>query len=239
MEAIRNGGALSRHYSPVYSGNPTNKTPQEAWADVGGDVTQLYGAGARKFELFNEPNLPEEGFGVVWHSGDDFGRWLSEFISIMKWACPKAQLYYPGLSPGVPWTNQFEFTNDAWPHVKDQVHGFCMHTYTGVVDDVVVAVNEIYQQVIQTQEFMTWKHPIIVSECSVNRDNEAMTDDELYRYKAAVYYELEKRLAQVSGIEGCVWYISKWEPPPEQEKDKENWVGTILPDEYLVLRGGL
>jgi hypothetical protein len=214
------------------------KTPRQAWEDVGGDVVQLYNSGARKFELFNEPNLPQEGLGVVWQDGEEFGLWLNGFITIMLEHCPEALPYYPGLSPGTPWVNQFAFTNEAWPHVKDRVYGFCMHAYTGILNDVKAAAQDIYDQVIGTQAYMTWKHPILVSECSVNRGSSELTDNELYRYKASVYYELEKLLADVPGIEACVWFISLWDPPPEKVADKENWVGTSLPDEYLILRNG-
>ncbi|RMG97121.1 MAG: hypothetical protein D6706_09110, partial [Chloroflexi bacterium] len=70
-------------------------SPAEAWADVRDGVTALYNRGARRFELHNEPNLLQEGMGVVWSNGREFADWMAEFISIMKSNCQQAKRFTP------------------------------------------------------------------------------------------------------------------------------------------------
>lgn len=204
-------------------------TPQEVWNFVRGDVLRFYNQGARKFELFNEPNLRQEGLGVVWQNGAEFGRFLQTFISLMRPECPDAQLYYPGLSPGLPWTSQFAFTDAALPLVRDHLYGLCMHAYSGTVNHVETAVSDITSQVKGFQQRYTLDKPLVVSECSVNR---AANGD----YKAAVYAKVETALKTIPGIEALVYFISHWEAPPDQATHGESWLGTNLPDAYKRLK---
>ncbi|MBP8055071.1 MAG: hypothetical protein KA314_04485 [Chloroflexi bacterium] len=194
------------------------KTPAEAWEDVWEGVTRFYAKGARKFELHNEPNLTEEGWGLVWNTSAELGAWLREFAIIMRQACPQAQLYFPGMSPGVPWTNQFQVTNGAWPVCKDLMSGFCLHAYTGIMNDEVAAANEIINQVKEAQKYLNLQVPLVVSEASVNRGASAA-------YKATVYKRVEAGLRGVPGIEAVCWYISSWQQvPPEQAPHQEDWL---------------
>ncbi len=67
---------------------PSDKTkwsPQEVWDYVKAGVLRFYSLGARKFELHNEPNLPQEGLGYSWKNGDEFGRWLAAFATTAVW----------------------------------------------------------------------------------------------------------------------------------------------------------
>ncbi len=193
------------------------KTPAEAWEDVKDGVLRFYQKGARRFEVHNEPNLAEEGAGMVWANGEELGNWLLGFALIIRQACPLAKLYFPGMSPGVPWTNQFVWTNTAWPLCQNLMSGFCLHAYTGVADNEVAAANEIISQVKEAQKYLKLQLPLIISEASVNRAAPAA-------YKAAVYKRVEAGLRGVAGIEGICWYIASWEQaPPEQVGHQESW----------------
>lgn len=203
-------------------------TPEKMWNAVKQDTLRFYNQGARKFELHNEPNLPDEGMGYVWQNGNEFGRWLAQLAQLIKADAPETELYYPGLSPGVPWTNQFEFTDAAWPHVADLMHGICQHAYTGTTNNVSKAVNDIIDQVTGFQKRYALERPLVISECSVNRAAPA-------NYKAQVYRNIEQELANMPGIEALVYFISHWEAPPEQAAHQEAWMGTDLLSQYKRL----
>ncbi|MCA9898596.1 MAG: hypothetical protein KDE46_02265 [Caldilineaceae bacterium] len=210
----------------------TYRSPAEAWMEVRDGVMRFYNQGARRFEFLNETNLSIEGFGICWQNGDDFGRWLSDFISYAKGAAPEMKVYFPGMSPGVPWTNQFAFTDKAWPHVASLCDGVCLHAYTGITDNVAAAVADIVAQVKEAQAYKWLDRPLIVSESSVNRAPEGVPNSQIAAYKAAVYRGIEKELAKVPGIEAVVWFVSHWQPPVEQEAHKESWFDLGLAEVY-------
>lgn len=204
------------------------KTPAEAWNDVKDGVLRFYNKGARRFELHNEPNLAQEGWGMVWSNPDELGAWLREWAVIIRQACPLAKLYFPGLSPGVPWTNQFAISVRAWASCKDLMNGFAMHAYTGIADDQIAAANEIVSQVKELQKHLNLQVPLVVSEASVNR---AATPS----YKARVYKRIEASLRGVPGIEAVCWYISSWEQvPADQAPHQESWAAHGIGDAYAA-----
>lgn len=194
------------------------KTPQQAWNDdIRDGVLRFYNLGARDFEVLNEPNLPNEGAYLVWDE-NDFGDWLRELCLIIRSNCPGARLYFPGMSPGVPFSSQFTWTNKAWPKVKDLCYGFCLHSYSGITDNATNAINDIVNQVKESQSYLNLQVPLIVSESSVNR---AATPT----YKAQVYKGVENQLKSVTGVKGVVWYVSSWDSaPPDQEGHQEDWL---------------
>lgn len=204
------------------------KTPVEAWDDVKDGVLRFYNTGARKFELHNEPNLSEEGWGTVWNSSDELGAWLREWAILIRQACPLAQLYFPGFSPGVPWTNQFAISARAWSIAKDLLSGFAMHAYTGITNDEVAAANEIITQVEQLQRHLNLQVPLVISEASVNRAASAI-------YKASVYKRIEAGLRGRPGVEAICWYISSWEQaPPDQVGHQESWAAHGIGQAYTA-----
>lgn len=205
------------------------RTPAEVWEFARRDILRFYNQGARKFELLNEPNLRHEGLGVVWKDGAEFGRFLANLALLIKADCPEAELYYPGLSPGLPWTNQFTFLDASWPHVKELCHGLCMHAYSGTTNNVDTAVNDILTQVKGFQQRYALDRPLVVSECSVNRAAPA-------EYKANVYVRLERILKTLPGVEALVYFISHWEAPPEQAAHQEGWLNSGLPQAYKNLQ---
>lgn len=207
-----------------------DKRPNDVWHEVKDDLIRFYGNGITDFEVFNEPNLVSEGLGINWSNGYEFGEYLKSFIILARSEMPNARFWFPGMSPGVPWTNQFAFTNQAWPIVKDMCYGFCMHAYTGVTDNEATAVDEIVTQIIELQEYLRlWNHPLLVSEASVNRQPANNAD----QYRANVYRTVEQRLSSVAGLAGIVWFTGDWHsPPPEQAAHGESWYGTGLPELY-------
>lgn len=217
------------HLVRIYWPSDNSKwTPAEVWDYAQPGVMRFYEQGARKFELLNEPNLPPEGLGYSWRNGDEFGRWLAELATIVQSHCPEVQLYYPGLSPGVPWKNQFTFTDAAWPHLKAKLSGVCQHAYTGTTNHVETAVADILTQVKEFQKRYALDRPLIISECSVNRAAPA-------DYKARVYRRLERELARIPGIESLVYFISHWEAPPAQAGHGEAWLGTEITEKYRAI----
>lgn len=202
------------------------KNPQALFDELKGDIERFYLLGARQFELFNEPNLPQEGLGTFWNNGKEFGQYIKQFGQLCKQKFPQIKLYYPGLSPGVPFTNQLPFTQAALVECQSILDGFCLHAYTGILTDKYAAKNDIVNQVMSVQSYLKLQIPMIISECSVNRGN---VD---YQYKAQVYRLVENALMNKPGIEGIVYFISKWLPPPEQTNHGENWIGTNILEYY-------
>lgn len=214
-------------------------TPERFWDEIKGDVLRFYSMGARRFELHNEPNLNDEGFGLVWADGREFGLWLSGVIDLMRFYMPDALLYFPGMSPGGQtggvWTNQFAFTEPAWAIVASKMDGFCMHAYT-VGQTVQAAHDEIVEQVVELQKHLKLQVPLIVSESSA-KDTAAPYD---YQRKAAAYRKVEATLAGMPGVEGICWYVSSWKSPPAGHVyASEIWEGTPLPALYAAARPSL
>jgi hypothetical protein len=206
------------------------KTAREAWdEDIRDGVMNFYNQGARNFEVHNEPRLGKEGLGHQWQDGAEFGSFLRQLMLIIKENCPEARLWYPGESPGVPWTNQFAFSRPAYQKVADLCDGICQHAYSGETADVNTAVNEIVGQVRKFRDgFLVWDKPIIVSECSVNR---AATPE----FRAKVYSQVSRELRQIPGVKGVFWYVSHWNAPENERANAESWYGTPLPDLYKQL----
>jgi hypothetical protein len=214
-----------------YQPDGSRKSGEQVWGEVGNDVIEFVRRGARNFELFNEPNLAQEGYGTMWANGQEFGVFLRDFAWRFRQACvnkelPQPLLYYPGLSP--QFGGQYAFTDAALPACVDEMDGLCCHAYTGETADVGTAVNQIWAEAIGFQERYGRRLPVIVSECSVNRGGGAG----IYQFKADVYRALEARARSRAGLEAIVYYISHWSPPAEQADHMESWLGTPLPGYY-------
>ena len=203
------------------------KSARQAWdEDIRDGVLNFYKAGARHFEVHNEPRLHHEGMGHQWHDGAQFGTFLRELMLIIKEQCPEANLWYPGESPGVPWTAQFDFIRPAYKQVSDLCYGICQHAYSGNTTVVDTAVAEIVDQVKAFHKALgAWRKPIIVSECSVNR---AASPE----FRAKVYTKAAHKMSRIPGVQGVFWYISHWNAPPNEQANAEGWYGTDLPDRY-------
>lgn len=201
------------------------KSPQVLFDELKGDIERFYLQGARQFEIFNEPNLPQEGLGIFWQNGKEFGQYIKQFITLCKQKFPLIKAYFPGMSPGLPYTNQLVFTQAAINECSGVLDGFCLHAYTGITNDKYAASNDVVNQVLSIQSYLKLQIPLIVSECSVNRGSD-------FQYKAQTYRLIEFSLRDKAGIEGLVYFISYWQPPPEQAEHNENWYQTPLLEYY-------
>ncbi len=74
--------------------------PAQFAADLRPDVEKFYAQGVRYFEVHNEPNLTDEGFGGSWSGGAGFAAWFLEVARALRIWFPEAKLGFPGLSPG-------------------------------------------------------------------------------------------------------------------------------------------
>ena len=52
-------------------------------------------------ELHNEPNLSHEGLINSWRDGAEFATWWLRLLRLYRYAFPKHQFIFPGLSPGI------------------------------------------------------------------------------------------------------------------------------------------
>ena len=66
---------------------------------VGEAARKLYKRGVRYFEVHNEPNLPQEGLGVSWANGAEFGAWFIQVCDLLRPSMPEAKFGWPGVSP--------------------------------------------------------------------------------------------------------------------------------------------
>jgi hypothetical protein len=64
------------------------------------DVERFYDRGIRFFEIHNEPNLRQEGFGASWQDGIGFAMWFLMVGAALKERFPGVRLGFPGCSPG-------------------------------------------------------------------------------------------------------------------------------------------
>lgn len=192
-----------------------------------GQIQNFYNRGARDFELFNEPNI--EGNGVFWTNGTEYANYMRQICQWIISDFPQARIWFTAMSPGLPFTNQYTWTDAAWPILSPYCYGFCLHAYSGNNDNVQTAVSEIVNQIDVTRQRYNLQKPLFLSECSVNRGQS-------YYQKAQVYKQLEAILSQKAGIRGVSYFISDWyTPPPDQQDHGESWYNTSLPQHYISL----
>ena len=204
------------HIIRVFWKPDRKKSPAEAWTqDIRDGVMRFYAKGGRNFELLNEVNLAEEGWGLVWSTATELAEWLIGMTNIIKANCPGAKVYYPGMSPGVPWTNQFAITDVVWPMVRPVMDGFCLHCYTGETASVQIAAANIVSQVTQTQVYLDLQVPLVISEASVNRPASP-------KFKADVYHAIEASLRDKPGIQAVCWFIGSWQG--DADVNQEDWL---------------
>jgi hypothetical protein len=81
------------------------------------DMRRFYQLGVRDFEVHNEPNLRDEGWGVNWPTGREFAGWFLRVRANLAYSFPEARFGWPGLSPdGLPMpnrTNDMRFLDEA------------------------------------------------------------------------------------------------------------------------------
>jgi hypothetical protein len=96
------------------------------------DMRRFYEKGVRYFEVHNEVNLRDEGWGSSWQTGRDFAAWFLNVCNNLKHAFPEAKFGWPGLSPdGFPMperTNDMRFLDEAVDAVQ-AADFVCLHCY--------------------------------------------------------------------------------------------------------------
>jgi hypothetical protein len=99
VQVINNNGArvdVTRTYIDMTS----FKSPAQYVEEVKQAALGLYAAGVRYFEVHNEPNLKQEGFGVNWQNGAEFARWWLEVVRLLRLLMPLAKFGFSAMSPG-------------------------------------------------------------------------------------------------------------------------------------------
>jgi hypothetical protein len=104
-----------------------------------------------------------------------------------------------------------------------------MHAYSGNNKNAAQAVAEILDQVKKLQRKFRLQIPIIVSEASINRGDDA-------QQKAKVAMLLAEEAAKIPGLEAVFWYAADWDP--SFDKHNEGWFRKGIADAYLRLRDG-
>jgi murein DD-endopeptidase MepM/ murein hydrolase activator NlpD len=75
-----------------------------AWAKPRLEIHISVGVGY--FAILRTPNLIGHGYGLHWSSGEEFGRWWLEAVSLLKASFPSAKFGFPSLAPGSQITGQ-------------------------------------------------------------------------------------------------------------------------------------
>ncbi|MGQ0600080.1 MAG: hypothetical protein ACT4QE_00115 [Anaerolineales bacterium] len=96
------------------------------------DMRRFYERGIRYFEVHNEVNLKEEGWGLSWQNGREFAQWFLDVQRNLKFSFPEAKFGWPGLSPdGFPVpnrTNDLRFLDEAETALR-AADFICAHCY--------------------------------------------------------------------------------------------------------------
>ena len=74
-------------------------TPQMFVDYCGGPALAMYVKGVELFEIHNEVNIAQEGWGTSWADGVEFAEWYSDVLYILRRTMPNAMFGFPGLSP--------------------------------------------------------------------------------------------------------------------------------------------
>ncbi|MCZ7543990.1 MAG: M23 family metallopeptidase [Anaerolineae bacterium] len=84
----------AEEFANKFRPNPPGQSPT--------DLQRFYEMGVQYYEVHNEPNLTNEGFGQTgsWNSGAAFAAWYLAVIDRLRAWFPDARWGFPGLSPG-------------------------------------------------------------------------------------------------------------------------------------------
>ena len=215
--------------------NPRKATADEAYVEIRDDqLKRWWEKGYRRFIFFNEPQLKkadsgqsEEGMGIAWNSADEFARYLKTCLTRANKEFEGIHLYTTPVTSNDafdPWG----WRDAIWKHNKKLVKGWCMHAYSGNNTSAETAVNEILDQVKKLQRKYQLRIPIIVSEASVNRGEDA-------EQKAKAALSLAKKAAKIPGLESVYWYAADWDP--SFDVHNEGWFRKGIAEAYLRQRG--
>jgi hypothetical protein len=215
--------------------NPEKVTADKAYEAIRDDqLKRWWEKGARRFIFFNEPQLTKEdgqsneGMKIAWNSAGEFANYLKTCLSRAREEFPGIYLYTTPVTSNVafdPWG----WRNAIWAHNWDVVDGWCMHAYSANNSDASAAVKEILDQVKKLQRHFRLQIPIIVSEASVNRGDDA-------EQKAKVALLLAEKAAAIPGLEAVFWFAADWDPG--FDVNNEGWFRKGIANAYIRLRDG-
>ncbi|HZY43549.1 MAG TPA: SH3 domain-containing protein, partial [Anaerolineae bacterium] len=175
-----------------------------------------YQEGIGYFEVHNEPNLPDEGFGGNWVNGAAFGAWLTQVLGLLRVKYPSAKFGYPGLSP------QSGNAYDAAAFLNGSASAIALCDWIGVHCYWQTVNGPIYPMSGET-DGMYWKRYrtqfpdklLMITEFSNNIDTVA--DDEKGRQYAR-YFQL---LRHENNLGAAFSFAVNW---PGQDIHREGWV---------------
>ncbi len=191
---------------------------------VGNSAVALYKAGVRYFEVHNEPNLPQEGMGVSWANGAEFGAWFSQAVDLLRAKMPDAKWGYPGLSPQESNWQTFPFLDGSTQAINAQADWIGVHCYW--------QSDGAGHWQMRSDDFggMFWRHLarrfpgklLMITEFSCNNKGVAYAD------KARMYADYYKLLRHEPSLGAAFAFALNW---PGQDENREGWVfeGSVTP----------
>jgi hypothetical protein len=202
------------------------KTGREYVEEVIAPTLRLYQAGARHFEIHNEPNLyptadfPGEGMGVSWQNGAEFARWWIEARDVLRAQMPEAVFGFSAMSPGGAIPNvrydPARFMAEAAPAIA-QADFICCHAYwDNITSSVYMAADEVLSFCRQ------YAHkPVMLTEFS----NVGHTPKAI---KGLEYVEFWKRLKGIAlpNLYAAFCYTVAWDGDP----NRDAWLGSDIAD---------
>jgi murein DD-endopeptidase MepM/ murein hydrolase activator NlpD len=217
IDAYRQAGVKIFH-ARLYTEEPAHDTEMSAakFVQVFSPAMQDYIArGVTSFEIHNEPNLTIEGYGVTWHSPQEFAAWFKQAVAGFRARFGRGiRLGFPGLSPGGPGGPRVISDWDFLAGCRDAVTAadfLCVHTYWQSRVEM-EDINGGLRFLKEYHEKFPDK-PIVISEFSNNGLEDAAEKGKQY----AVFYAL---CAQYSWIEAAYSFILS---SPNDEFAKETW----------------
>jgi len=146
----------------------------------------FYQKDVRYFEVHNEPNLRQEGFGHSWSNGQEFAYWFVQVRDQLKSKYPEALVGLPGLSPSGDYPEQrrssLEFLKEADQAVRaaDWLGIHCYWDSAKTMDsEAGGAVYREYQRLFPSK-------PLLITEFCNNNES---TYKEVKGRQYAAYFE--------------------------------------------------
>ena len=231
IDAYRQAGVKTFH-AQLYTEEPAQDNGMSAvkFLQVFVPAIQPYIAqGITSFEVHNEPNLTIEGYGVTWHSPQEFAAWFLQIVQGLRARFGRAiRLGFPGLSPGPVGGERVVSDWDFLNGCKDAIAAadfLCVHTYwqsRAEMEDIDGGL-----RILKEYHEKFPNKPIVISEFSNNGAEDAAEKGEQY----AAFYTL---CAQYSWIQAAYAFILS---SADVKFGKEVWrteAGQALPIVPLV-----
>ena len=164
-------------------------------------------------EVHNEPNLTQEGLGISWRNGREFGRWLLQVVDMLRRSYPGIQIMYPGLSPGGSVSgiraDHVAFIEESRSAVNS-CDALGVHTYWSNAYPMAAALAVVDDYIARFPG-----KPIWITEASNNKS--APTEQ-----KASEYAEFYRQLRKRPQAQGVTFFVAS---ATAAAFESEVWVG--------------